>query len=400
MKVLYFHQHFSTPDGSTGTRSYEFSRRLIKNGHSVTVVCGNYWLADTGLSGKFKKGLRQGYVNDIFVIEFKLDYSNSDSFIKRALTFIAYSWKGIKIAFDKDYDMIFCTSTPLTAGIPGIFGRIFRQTPFVFEVRDLWPELPKAMGVIKNPIILKTMDLLETLSYKYSNACIGLSPGIVDGILKKVPNKNVVLIPNGCDFERIKLIEKKHRENRLIVAFTGAHGIANGLDALLDVAKYLIDKNHLNIEFHLIGDGMCKPSLMKRAKKESLINCHFIKPKQKEELFAYLQREVDIGLMILDNIPEFYFGTSPNKFFDYISLGLPVIINYPGWLSDLIQSEKCGFSIPPDDCKQFAKTLISLSNDKSPLINMSKRSREMAFKYFNRKDLSIDFVKFLESVVF
>ena len=82
MRVLYYHQHFSTPMGSTGTRSYEFSRRLIKRGHSVTVVCGNYWLADTGLSGRFKNGLRKGYVNDIFVIELDLDYSNSDSFFK------------------------------------------------------------------------------------------------------------------------------------------------------------------------------------------------------------------------------------------------------------------------------------------------------------------------------
>ena len=385
--------------GSTGTRSYEFSRRLIKRGHSVTVVCGNYWLADTGLSGRFKNGLREGYVNDIFVIELDLDYSNSDSFFKRALTFIRYSWKGIKIISEQDYDMIFCTSTPLTASIPGIFARIFKNIPFVFEVRDLWPELPKAMGVIKNPIVLKMLDVLETISYRASNACIGLSPGIVEGILKKVPNKKVAMIPNGCDFSRIKIVEK-NQKNKLIAAFTGAHGIANGLDILLDVAKYLIDRNHLNIEFHFIGDGMCKPALIKRAEEKHLKNCFFIKPKPKKELFIYLQEKVDIGLMILDNIPAFYYGTSPNKFFDYISLGLPVLINYPGWLANLIKSEKCGIFIPPENIEQFARELISISHDKSSLNSMSQNSKKLALKQFNRRNLSKDFAKFLSLFYF
>ena len=103
--------------------------------------------------------------------------------------FLRYSWQGIKIALKEKYDILFATSTPLTAGIPGIFAKIFRRKPIIFEVRDLWSELPKAMGVITNPIILKMMGCLERLPYKMATACIGLSPGIIEGIKRKEKQK-------------------------------------------------------------------------------------------------------------------------------------------------------------------------------------------------------------------
>ena len=127
MKILYYHQHFSTPKGSTGTRSYEFARKLIKNGHSVTIVCGSYWIADTGLSGEFVNGKRSGVVDGINILELKLGYSNANSFIRRAVIFLRYSFEGIKIALKSDYDLLFATSTPLTAAIPGIFSKLIRR---------------------------------------------------------------------------------------------------------------------------------------------------------------------------------------------------------------------------------------------------------------------------------
>ena len=122
----------------------------------------------------------------IKIIELELNYSNKNSFLKRTFIFLKYSFFGLKIVLKSDYDILFSTSTPLTAAIPGIFSKLFYKKPFIFEVRDLWPELPKAMGIITNPIVLKSMDILGTIAYKSANACIGLSPGIVNGILKKI----------------------------------------------------------------------------------------------------------------------------------------------------------------------------------------------------------------------
>jgi len=170
MHVLYFHQHFTTPDGSTGTRSYEVSKRLLATGHRVTMVCGAAVLSKTGLSGPFLNGRREGSVDGIYVIELELPYSNYQSFLRRSWTFLHFAFRSIVLALRLDYDVLFATSTPLTAALPGIAARWLRRKPFVFEVRDLWPELPRAMGVIRNRMVLLMMDWLEFVARPCSAA--------------------------------------------------------------------------------------------------------------------------------------------------------------------------------------------------------------------------------------
>ena len=395
MKFLYFHQHFSTPSGSTGTRSYEFARSLVRNGHQVTMVCGSYWIARSGLSGEFVKGIRKGMVDGINVIELELPYSNADGLISRSILFFRYSIMGIRIVLNYHYDLIFASSTPLTAGIPGIVAKLIRRKPFIFEVRDLWPELPRAMGVVRNPIILKLMDVLETVSYKYADKCIALAPGISAGIKSKYPHKKVAIIPNGSDHFDSNGFVKKTGRKPLIAAFTGAHGQANGLGSVLDAAKYLKEQNVNDIQFQFIGDGKLKPDLIKRAETEKLNNCTFLSPFPKRELFEYLYENVDVGMMILDNIPAFYNGTSPNKFFDYISLGLPVINNYPGWLAELITSHECGVVVEPGNPCAFAEALIRIKDNAETKLSMGENARTLAKQKYDRNILAETFVKVL-----
>ncbi len=394
MKILYFHQHFSTPNGSTGTRSYEFSKALIRAGHEVTIICGSYWIADSGLSSNFINGRRLGIVEGIRVIELELPYSNSDNLIKRTLLFLKYSLSGIQIALKEDYDLLFSTSTPLTASIPGIVAKYLRNKPFVFEVRDLWPELPRAMGVISNPFVLTLLSILETISYKSADRCVALAPGIAEGIRRKYPDKEVIIIPNGSDEFVLKSINVEPT-NKFVAAFTGAHGVANGLDALLDVAQELQAMGQDGIEFQFIGDGKLKERLIGRVHKEKITNCVFLDPMPKTALFAYLKTSVDVGLMVLDNIPAFYNGTSPNKFFDYLSLGLPVINNYPGWLAKLIEKHNCGIVVKPGDPKQFAQAIVSLKENEKLRTRLGTNARKLSETKFNRAYLADKFVNYL-----
>ncbi|MFT6920064.1 MAG: glycosyltransferase involved in cell wall biosynthesis [Cognaticolwellia sp.] len=393
MNVLYFHQHFSTPSGSTGIRSYQMAQRLLKHRHQVTMVCGSYVGGETGLITQFVKGRREGVVDGIYIIEFDLAYSNADGLIKRTGIFLTFALKSIGIALTHKYDVVFATTTPLTAGIPGIFARWLRGKPFVFEVRDLWPELPKEMGVIKNPLVLAAMSMLEWCSYRSAYRCIGLSPGIVEGIKKCGLNTSKVeMIPNGCDLTIFSDCLTPWRpdgveDTNLMAVFTGTHGVANGLDAALDAAVELKKRCRGDIKLVFVGQGRLKEDLQTRAKLEGLDNVIFHPPVNKSKL-ADLMKGADIGLQLLANIPAFYYGTSPNKFFDYISASLPVINNYPGWLADMIKDNNCGYAIEPDNAEAFANALEHAADNRQLLSEMGERAITLAKRDFNRHDLA------------
>ena len=399
MRVLYFHQHFSTPQGATGIRSYEMARRLIHQGHQVTMVCGSYGGGETGLVSDFIKGKRHGQIDGIDIIELDLAYSNADGLVKRALTFVKFALKSVGLALTQKYDVIFATTTPLTAGIPGIFARWLRKKTFVFEVRDLWPELPKQMGVIKNPVILAAMSFLEWASYRSAHRCIGLSPGIVEGIKARgVSDDKIALVPNGCDlsiFDHGAEVDKKIKkwrpegikESDFMAVFTGTHGMANGLDAALDAANELKRRGRSDIKFAFVGQGKLKPLLEKRAKELMLDNVIFHPPVNKVKL-SQLMASADIGLQLLANIPAFYYGTSPNKFFDYISASLPVLNNYPGWLAGMIKENDCGFAIEPENAVAFADALEEATVDGNRLKIMGENANKLAKAEFDRKKLA------------
>lgn len=401
MKLLYVHQHFVTPKGAGAIRSYAMAQSMIQRGHQVTMVCGSIGGGTTGLTGPFIKGMRRGFVDGIDVVELDLEYSNSDNFLKRSVTFSRFAFRGAALALREKYDVIFATTTPLTAGVPGILARWLRGKPFVFEVRDLWPELPKAMGVITNPLILGAMTVLEWTSYRSAHRLIGLSPGIVDGIARRgVERERIALVPNGCDLDIFtdKVVPWRPEgvnKDDLMAVYTGTHGAANGLDAVLDAAAVLKQKHRNDIKLVLVGQGKSKPALTERARREQLDNVIFHDPVKKMEL-AGLMASANVGMQILANVEAFYFGTSPNKFFDYIAAGIPVLNNYPGWLAGLIEQNQCGFAIMPNDPDAFAESLMTAADHREELKRMGERARELAESQFDRSLLSAKWTAVVE----
>jgi lipopolysaccharide/colanic/teichoic acid biosynthesis glycosyltransferase/glycosyltransferase involved in cell wall biosynthesis len=403
MNVVYFHQHFNTPAGSVGTRSYEFARRLVARGHAVTIVCGSYRTAVTGLSGPFMSGKRTGVVDGINVIELELPVGNSDGLAARALAFLRFAGRSTRYALTTDYDVVYATSTPLTAAIPGIAAARLRRKLFMFEVRDLWPELPKAMGAIRNPLVLGALGVLEKVAYRSARRCVGLAPGIVEGIKRHgTPDDRVHLIPNAADLDLFGATASAEpwrpdgvAADDLMAVFTGTHGTANGLGAVLDAAALLKARGSQRIKIVLIGEGKEKPALMARAKAEGLdhVVFHAAVPKTK---LAGLMRSADVGLMVLANVPAFYYGTSPNKFFDYIATGIPVLNNYPGWIAGMIDQHGCGIAVPPNDAKAMADAIERFEQDRPALSRMGAQARALAVRDFDRQKLADQFVDLVE----
>jgi glycosyltransferase involved in cell wall biosynthesis len=365
------------------------------------MVCGASSLAGIDLPEDARCRWARGTVDGIDVIALPLSYSNRDGLARRTRVFLSFAWRSIRLALREDYDVLFSTSTPLTAALPGICVHWLRGKPFVFEVRDLWPELPRALGM-RNPLLLGGMSLLEWCAYHSCVAAVGLSPGIVEGIRRRVSQGlPVTMIPNGCDLE---LFRPELRQSfslpginpgDFVAGFTGAHGAANGLDAVLDAAAILAGRGDCRVKFALIGDGKEKNRLIARARQEGIRNCLFFPPVPKTEL-APLTASFGCGLMILKNVPAFYYGTSPNKFFDYLAAGVPVVSNYPGWLAHMIETETCGIVVPPDDPVAFADALQRLAADADACRRMGAAGRRLAEREFARQTLAARFVRWLE----
>lgn len=403
LRLLTFHQHFATPKGSSGTRSYEFARALIARGHQVTVISGAHQQSGLDLPYDEARSWHRGDVDGIDVISLPLTYSNRDSLFRRGWTFLRFALRSVRLALTLDCDLVFATSTPITAVIPGLAAKWLRGKPFVFEVRDLWPELPRALG-LRNPFILGGMSLLEFLGYRSADACIGLSPGIVDGIRRRsASTQKIVMIPNGCDLEifhprrRRSLALPGISPEDFVAGFTGAHGPANGLDALLAVARELRRRGDQRVKIAFIGDGKEKARIAAQAQAEGLTNCLFFAPVAKEELGG-ITASLDCGLMVLRDLPAFYRGTSPNKFFDYIAAGLPVVNNYPGWLAEMITTENAGIAVPPADPVAFADALQRLAANPDLKASMGANARVLAESRFARPKLAAEFIDVLEAV--
>ncbi|MEN9652918.1 MAG: hypothetical protein RL303_638 [Verrucomicrobiota bacterium] len=366
------------------------------------MVCGAHAQSGLELPYDARHDWHRGQVDGIDVISLPLAYSNRDSLVRRGWTFLRFALRSVRLALTLEADLVFATSTPITAVVPGLAAKWFRGLPFVFEVRDLWPELPRALGV-RNPFLLGGMSLLEFLGYRSADACVGLSPGIVEGIRARSSDRlPIAMIPNGCDLEvfhpakRAPLSLPGIGQGDFVAGFTGAHGVANGLDALLDVAAELKRRGDSRVKLAFIGDGKEKERLARLAAERGLDNCRFFPPVAKAELGA-ITASLGCGLMVLRDVPAFYRGTSPNKFFDYLAAGIPVVNNYPGWLAGLIAENRCGIVVPPADPVAFADVLQRLAADPDSCRAMGAAARALAEKEFARSRLAGEFVDFIET---
>lgn len=397
MHILYIHQHFAIPAGTTGTRSYEFARRWVKAGHKVTVITGHYDIGGLEYSKKPQT------IDGIEVRIAGTKYSNKQSFFRRVLSFAGFVLFGFLAGMHvKSVDVIYATSTPLTIGIPAMILKRLKRIPFVFEVRDQWPEIPIEMGLIKNKLFAKILVALERRIYKSSVAIVALSPGMAEGVktvLKK--EKPITVIPNSCDIELFhpdidgSEIRKTHGwEDKIVFLHFGAMGKANGLEFLVEVADRLKDNG--DIQFVIIGDGATKQALVDKAHLLNLTNLEFLPSVSKTQLPRYVAA-CDVAMVIFANYPILQHN-SANKFFDSLSASKPILLNYSGWQREIIEEKNAGFGCDLCDKDQFAEKIILLAADANLREQMAGNARKLALEKFNRNDLAVQVLQTLTKI--
>ncbi len=401
MKIIYIHQHFSTRRGATGTRSYEMALRLLAAGHQVSMICGAYAAGDAPANSADR--ITEQDVDGIHVIRVPEPYGNEMGFARRLMAFGRFARTATRIVCSLKADLVLATSTPLTVGIPGMKGARKLDVPFVFEVRDLWPEGAIVAGVLRNPLLIWYARRLERRLYHAADRIIALAPGIQEGICRTgISPERITMIPNSCDLDLFRPSDEVLRDDRFgapedfRLVYTGAHGLLNGLDAILDAALELKRRGVGGVRFVFIGQGAQRQRLIDRCRQEGLEDwVSWVASIPKQELARVLPG-MNAGMMVLKNIPMLYYTTSPNKFFDYIACGLPVLNNYPGWLADMIGEHRCGRVVPPDDPRAFADAVAWMLENRSELQAMGRRGRQLAESQFSRDRLGDRFVRTLE----
>jgi glycosyltransferase involved in cell wall biosynthesis len=391
MRIIYLHQYFFTRSmiGVAGNRSYEFARRLVDMGHQVDMVTSYTHAREDDSKDWFEtdeEGIRVHWL--------PVPYSNKMDFRKRIHAFQRFAIGAAKRAAAIDADVILATSGPLTIAIPGLYASWRRRIPLVFEVRDLWPEGAIQLGVLTNPVAKWGARRLERLAYSQSSHIVALSPGMRDGIVATGTSaEKVTVIPNAADLDLFnpdldgsEMRRAHDLDGRFSLAYFGTMGLANGLGFVLDAAAELKRRAAQDIIFMLHGDGMERPLLEARAKREGLDNVIFSGPTPKRQM-AELVAAVDVCMTIFKNTPVLQ-TCSPNKLFDALAAGKPILTNMPGWLGDIAEKDETGVLVQPDDPIDFANKAMWLRDHPDELKKFAVNARRLAKERFCRDMLA------------
>ena len=390
MRILYLHQFFATRESSLGLiRSYEFSRRWVTQGHEVTVVTSS-----SRLPAPYAEHLYvDGEIDGIRLRSVRVRYSNYMGYARRMWSFLLFtigaSWRA---ATAGKHDVVFATSTPLTVGIPGWIAAALTRTPFVFEVRDLWPEAAIQIGALsRSGLLARIAKTLERFLYRRARHIIALSPGMAEGVIAEgIDLSRVHVIPNCSDLDLFhpgerdaEIVERFALGDRFVVGYAGAIGPSNGLENQVpEAARILEESGRTDIVFLIAGEGKSIPLLQERISGRT--NVRLVGALPKRDVPA-ITRTADVLLTLFADVPILA-TNSPNKFFDALASGRPVIVNQPGWTKELVEANDVGIAVGAGDGEALARAILEIADDPDHRERMGRNARQLAEREFSRDD--------------
>lgn len=340
------------------------------------------------------RGWRVRVVDGITVHEVAVPYDNHMGTAARIRAFLEFAVRAGPRAAAINPDVLFATSTPLTVTIPSAYAKFCTRSALVFEVRDLWPAMPIAMGVIRDPLSKIATRWLERFAYRTADRIIALSPGMAHGIAATGVHKHdVVMIPNGCDLELFDSAERspdswatKFADRRMCL-YAGTIGRVNGLSYVVDVAA---ESQSIAPEmlFLIVGDGKEADLVRRRAEDRGVLNgTLYLEEALPKRSVASLFKACSVALSVFIDLPEMWHN-SANKFFDALAAGRPVAINYGGWQADLIARHELGLVLPVDSPRVAARMLADFVSDREAVTRCGRNARRLAESEFCRDKLS------------
>ncbi|ELR72428.1 putative glycosyltransferase protein [Fulvivirga imtechensis AK7] len=379
MRIFIIHQYFKTPEEGGAIRSFYIAEWLAARGHEVEVI-----------TAYNEKHYRKKQIKGFHVHYLPVYYTNHLSFLSRIHAFYRFVRMSLSL-FNKlpRPDLNYVITTPLTTGLIALYAKKRRGIPYVFEVGDLWPDAPIALGVLRNKLLKKLAYKLEKISYENASALIALSPDIKRAIEKKIPGREVAVITNMADTRLFSLEQKNSGlqekfgvQNRFVIVYAGTVGLANHLEYLLDIAA--LDKEH-HLHFIVAGEGARWDAVRQEAEVRALKNISFYSFMDKLGVNE-LMNIADAIFVSFKHVPVLSSG-SPNKLFDGLAAGKLIIINFGGWVKSLIEQHKCGFSYPPGQPRSFFNKIEPYLADPGVLRKAQQNARGLADEFTPEKQL-------------
>jgi len=391
-KVLVFYQYYCTPRGSWGTRYYEFTRRWAAAGHDVTVVTSIYDKSDlipTGFVTRFD-------IEGVRIIAMNLVLSNKHGILRRLWTFALFSLMSCGYALRLPADVVIASSGPITVGVPGLLAHWFRRKPLIFEVRDLWPEGAIQLGMLRGKFSQGLARWFERLCYRNAKVVVALSPGMTAGVRQVEPKSNVVTIPNAADLDLFRpdiapTAATASANGRFVVLYAGTLGRANSSTELVDIATALAQRRADDVQIVVVGDGFERAGMERLVAERGLTNLRFLGKMPKTDVAAW-HGVAALTLCLFKPFPVLA-TCSPNKLFDSLAAGRPVLNNTDGWIRDLLVRTQAGESFPAGDAEQAAGLIVALRDDTARRRAMGERARRLAETEFARDRLAVQFAE-------
>lgn len=405
MHILIVHQYYLGKKDAGGSRWNQFAKFWSEKGHKITVLAGNVHYACGKKEEKYKGRFitREQEAENIEILRCNVSESYNKSFLGRFWAYISFAFSTIWAGLFNvcNYDVIICTSPPLTVGLTGWVLSRLKRKPMVFEVRDLWPESAIDTGVLTNKWLIKLSYWLEKKSYRSSTLINVLTPAFKENLInfKNINPDKICFIPNGADLDIFKpgpinnWVRKKHNlGDSFVVTYVGAHGRANCLIQLLEAAKLFKEKDP-DVRIMLVGDGMEKSMLKEKAREWNLSNVIFVDSVPKGVIVDYVAAS-NVCTAVLKKVETFK-TVYPNKVFDYMSAKRPVILAIDGVARKLIEDANAGIYVEPENAEEFSDAVIKLKNDSSLIKMHAEDGYKFVVDNFDRSKLAGKYLKII-----
>jgi putative colanic acid biosynthesis glycosyltransferase WcaI len=406
VKILYVSQYFPPEMGAPSARVHELSREWVKRGHDVSVLTG---FANHPIGQKVQKDkwriTRRERIDGIDVVRSYIWAAPNKAKVKRMLSYASFMASAAIIGAIRIRrpDVIIATSPQLLCALAGYLLSVRFRVPFVFEVRDLWPESVLAVEAMKENMIVRSLKLLAKFLYARAGSIVTVGGGYRDEIHDRygIPLERMEVIPNGIDTE---LFVPGSRDNevrreygwgdRFIVLYLGTHGMAHALHVVLEAAEKLKDRTE--ILFAFVGEGAEKQKLMQLAEDKRLDNVQFIdyQPKGRVPLFY---AACDVGLVPLRNTRLFQ-RVLPSKIFEFMGMAKPIFLSVDGEARTLVEEAQAGSYVPPENAQALCDEVLRAASNPEILKIMGMRGRSFVLRNFDRSDLADRYLNLLSNL--